>query len=71
MFSFSLKHPCIYVCVFSDPSKKNQKKKKNKDRVVDHSYLLWEIYRAMLVGMTFSPKFDEFKNSGYIILISG
>ncbi|XP_066930958.1 eEF1A lysine and N-terminal methyltransferase-like isoform X2 [Clytia hemisphaerica] len=39
--------------IINDPSKK--KKKKNKDRVPDSSYLLWDIYKAMLVAFHFIP----------------
>jgi len=43
--------------LYIDPNKKNQKKKKNKDRIVDASYLQWDIYKALVATLAFLPTF--------------
>lgn len=37
---------------------KNQKKKKKKNRVVDPSYLLWNVYKSMVASLAFLPNFN-------------
>lgn len=55
IFQSMKKHIQSEARIVNDPKKK---KKKNKIRVVDQSYLLWEVYHAMLVGWSLLPQLD-------------